>query len=284
MSRRTNRKKVPLKQRLAQVGDAVRSGVRFLAPLVVIAAIAVLVPFGILLGYLHVVSTPYFALDDITVQGVERLDEATVLRKGGVERGANAFDVDPERVELRLEALPWVRRAHVQKRLPRTLHIQIEERRATAVLVDDGAYTLLDVQGEPFKQLDGADPVDELLELPLITGLSRAEAEAESGQQLVLEALEVVRLAAEQKLPALSEVHIDPVMGLSIVPAETGIEIRLGRGRYPERLERLRAVFAAIEREGREVDYILLDNEESLNRVTVGNHAMDRVADAPKKK
>lgn len=274
----SNRRRIPLKERAKQLGQGVRALVRYLVPLVVLAAVAVGVPVAVFFGYQHVVSTPYFSLEEISVRGLQNLTEDEVLRRGGVERGANVFDVEPERIELRLESQPWIRRASVHKRLPRTLEIEIEERVAAAVLVDGDAYTLLDDRGEPFKQIEDGDRVDDLLMLPLITGLSRVEAEAGSGQTLVLEALEVVRLATDRNLPTLSEVHIDLVMGLSIVPAATGIEIRLGRGRYPERLERLRAVFAAIDREARDVDYILLDNEDSLNRVTVGSHAMDRNA------
>ncbi len=281
-SKKTNRRRIPLKERAQSLGRGLRSISRYLAPLIVLALVAVGVPVAVFLGYMHVVSTPYFSLDDITIRGLHSLDEEDILSQAGVVRGSNAFDVDPQRVKLQLEALPWIRSAQVEKRLPRSLTIQVEERTPSAVLVDGKVFTLLDARGEPFKRIEGGDPVDELLRLPLITGLSRAEAEAPAGQELVLEALEVVRLVEERKLPALSEVHVDPVMGLSIVPAESGIEIRLGRGRYAERLERLRAVFAAIEREARDVDYILIDNEESLNRVTVGSRATERSGDSLK--
>lgn len=275
-TKKTNRRRVPIKERFKSLGKAVKAGVRYIVPLIVLAIVAVGVPVAVFFGYRHVVSTPYFSLDDVQVRGLQNLSEAEVLTHAGVRRGANAFDIEPKRVELQLETMPWIRDARVTKRLPRTLEIEIDERVAAAVLVDGGTYTLIDDRGEPFKQIDDADRVDDLLELPLISGLSRSEAKAGNGQELVLEALDVVRIAREQQLPELSEIHIDPVMGLSIVPTDSGIEIRLGRGKYKQRLERLRSVFAALEQEAREVDYILLDSEENLNRVTVGNHATER--------
>lgn len=273
--RKTNKKRTPLKVRIKSAGAAIVQGVRRLVPLVFLAAIAVGVPFGIFAAYLHIVSTPYFALDDIRVHGLELLEEDAVLRKAGVTRGMNVFDVDLEVMKQRLEAQPWIRKAELEKRLPATLEITVEERSAAAVLIDGASYVLLDADGEPFKTLEPTDAVDELLQLPLVTGISRAEATAQPGQTLVVEAMEVVRLAGENGLPEISEVHIDPVMGLSLVPTDSGIEIRLGRGRYKERMERLRAVFATIEQEGRDVDYILIDQEGKLNRVTVGRRAMD---------
>lgn len=270
-ARKTNRRKTPLKVRVKSAGAWCVGVVRRVVPLMFLAIVAVAVPLGVFMGYLHVVSTPYFAVKDVSIKGAKLLEKDRILSIAGIDDGVNVFDVDVRRAEQRLVAYPWIRRARVEKRLPQTLNIEIEERAAAALLVDGSSYVLLDADGEPFKSLEPSDEVDELLTLPLVTGISRAEAQDEHGQELVVEAMEVVRLAKSYNLPPLSEVHIDPVMGLSIVPAESGIEIRLGRGKYSERLDRLRAVFAAIEREGRVVDYILIDQEEKLNRVTVGS-------------
>lgn len=267
---------MPLKRRLQMIGGGIRAGVVYLAPLVGLAAIAVAVPVGVYFGYQHVVSTPYFSLDDIQVHGNTYLTTETILELAAVTHGMNVFDLDPDAVQRTLQAEPWIRNVRVEKRLPRTLEITVEERAATAMLIDDNSYTLLDVFGEPFKQLDGDDAVDELLELPMLTGLTRAQAETPSGQQLIVEALNVVQIAEQHDIPQLSEVHIDTVMGLSIVPQDSGIEIRLGRGKYEERLQRVRVVLDAIEDEARDVDYILADQENSLNRVTVGSRAADR--------
>ncbi len=212
-------------------------------------------------------------MKNLQIEGLRNLDREEVLDQAGIVPGVNAFDVDPEIVQKRLESQPWIRRVRVERRLPDTLEIAVEERVASAILVDGSSYVLLDSSGEAFKTLEPGDPVDRLLELPLVTGLSRPETQSGAGQQLVVDALEVVRLADSLGLPRLSEVHVDPVLGLSIVPAESGAEIRLGKDRYAARLQRLRAVLATIEREGRSVDYILIDQEEKLNRVTVGNRA-----------
>lgn len=272
-NRNTNRRRVPLKVRAKQAAQWVKSAARRVVPVLILAAIAVGVPIAVFQGYLHVVSTPYFAVENLQIKGLNNLGREDVLKQAGIVPGVNAFDLDPDAIRQRLESQPWIRRVRVERRLPDTLEINVEERVATAVLVDGASYVLLDSSGEPFKTLEPGDPVDRLLKLPLVTGLSRAETESESGQQFVIDALEVVRLANSLGLPELSEVHVDRVLGLSVVPADSGIEIRLGRGRYDERLKRLRAVLATVEREGRSVDYILLDQEEKLNRVTVGSRA-----------
>src|SRR5699024_6920467 len=64
----------------------------------------------------------------------------------------------------------------------------------------------------------------------------------------------------------LSEIHIDSTLGLTLVTAATGVEIRLGRGRYRERLRRLEVVQRAIAQRAMEADYILIDQESDLSR------------------
>jgi hypothetical protein len=68
----------------------------------------------------------------------------------------------------------------------------------------------------------------------------------------------------------LSEIHLDKVMGVSFVTREMGAEVRLGMGRWDERMTRLKSVLDAILQDGEEVDYILVDEEVNLSRVTVG--------------
>jgi len=68
---------------------------------------------------------------------------------------------------------------------------------------------------------------------------------------------------------SLSEIHVDPVLGLTLVTEGVGTEIRIGNDRYRERLERLKTVRRTLEERGVEPSYLLMDGE-SLERITVG--------------
>jgi cell division protein FtsQ len=195
----------------------------------------------------------------------------------------NIFDVDVDRVKALVESEPWVASVRVERRLPNRLSVDVTEWEPAGVLVSGATWHLIDRHGNVFKALEPTDPVDSVLGLPFVTGIEENEAKSEVSKELLVEALDLVdayrRLGLHADYP-LSEVHVDRVMGLSLVP-ENGVEIRLGRGRYQERLKRLGVVLATLEAEGRDADYILIDQEEDLSRVTVGQRTQGTDASGP---
>ncbi len=246
-----------------------------IVPITLLVVVAVGIPWGAFEAYLHVVSSPYFSLKTIDVEGEEHVTEDSLLGRAEIIPGMNIFDVDVERVKALVESEPWVAHARVERRLPNRLSIHVDEWKPEGVLVQGSTWYLLDREGVAFKALEPTDPVDTVLGLPFVTGIDADEADAADTKTLIAEALDLVeayeRMGLNTDYP-LSEVHIDRVMGLSLVP-ENGMEIRLGRGRYQERLKRLGVVLATLEAEGRDADYVLIDQEEDLSRVTVGQRA-----------
>src|SRR5690606_2862918 len=82
----------------------------------------------------YVRTSPAFAIGTIELEGRERLDEAEVLRVAGLALGTNVFELSVEDVRARLQRHPWIARAEVERRLPGTFRVRIEERRAALVL------------------------------------------------------------------------------------------------------------------------------------------------------
>lgn len=270
-SGRKNRRKRPLGHRLRAWRDKLVALGRKAIPVVFLLAVAVGLPYGIFHAYIHTVSGHYFQLETIDVDGLSRVDRATLLERAGLLEGVNMFDVDAERASEAVEAHPWIRSARVERRLPDQVVVDVEEYEAAAVVVDDG-YQLVDERGEVFKELESSEAGD-LLELPLVTGVDVDETSPKELRNRLLEALGVVEMYRVRGLAdwqPLSEVHFDPVLGLSIVTADSGTEIRLGRGRYRERLERLEVVQSSLVERGIDAEYILIDQESDLSRVAVG--------------
>lgn len=270
-----NRRRRSTKQRLGSIKELGKRAAGKILPFTLLAVVAVGIPYGAFAAYLHVVSSPYFSLEQIEVEGAEHVTKESLLGRAEIELGMNIFDVDVERVKTLVESEPWVESARVERRLPDRLTVDVSEHEPAAVLVVGSTWHLIDGRGETFKALEPTDPVDTVLALPFVTGLEPNEAQNPASRELVVEALELVHVYNRMGLAAdypLSEVHVDRVMGLSLVPTN-GMEIRLGRGRYEERLKRLGVVLATLEGEGRGADYLLIDQEEDLSRVTVGQRS-----------
>lgn len=279
--RSKNRRKRPFKERLRAIWKRMVDLGRKALPVVVLLAVAIAIPYGIFQAYIRTVSGPYFELDEIEVRGLEHVDEDALLETAGLYEGLNVFDIDLERAEAAVESLAWVDRAEFDRRLPDRVAITIEEYRPEAVLVDSG-YQLVDDEGRAFKQLEPSDSVDALVDRPLITGMSVEDLDDSEGRDRFFDAVKAAETYDEMGLSdweALSEVHVDAVVGLTLITEESSIEVRLGRGRIRERLERLEQVQESIVQRSMEVDYILIDRESDLSRVAVGRHRQPGTAE-----
>jgi cell division protein FtsQ len=89
-----------------------------------------------------------FAVDDVLVEGRVRSDSGAILKALEVERGTPILSIDPAAAQARLEALPWVSRAAVERRLPRIVYLRLTERRPMALFQSSRFAELPLVVGE----------------------------------------------------------------------------------------------------------------------------------------
>jgi cell division protein FtsQ len=86
-------------------------------------------------------------VDDIEVVGRTTTDTATILAALGAHAGTPILAVDPVHAKEQLEALPWVRSAAIERRLPGTIFVRLVERTPLAVWQHDGKQELIDRDG-----------------------------------------------------------------------------------------------------------------------------------------
>jgi len=87
------------------------------------------------------------ALASIEVTGRERQSKDSLLEALGVARGAPMMEIDLGAAQTRLEALPWIRSAELERRLPDTLFVRLVEREPFAFWQKDGKLALIDRDG-----------------------------------------------------------------------------------------------------------------------------------------
>jgi len=87
------------------------------------------------------------AVEDIQVEGRQMTRREDILTALGAGRGTPILSVDPVEAKARLEALPWVRAAAVERRLPDTLFVRLAERQPLAIWQNKGHLALIDVEG-----------------------------------------------------------------------------------------------------------------------------------------
>jgi cell division protein FtsQ len=207
-------------------------------------------------------------LREVHFTGLSRVRAEELLALAPVRRGDHLLAVDPGAVEAALLRHPWVASAHVERRLPHGLDVQIVERHAAAVVVLGDLY-LVDTHGEVFKRAAPGDGLD----LPVITGIEREAwiERREEIQPLVAGALALVTrwqaLGLADRAP-VAEIHVDPDFGTTVTTA-AGTEIRLGQFGLEEKLSRLTRLLSQLDAEGRRAQVIHLDNRRHPEWVAV---------------
>lgn len=84
----------------------------------------------------------------------------------GVSRGDPMLEFSPEAARTRIETIAWVQHAHVERRLPGTILVRIDERRPFAIWQNNGAFVIIDREG----RVVASDGLDQFGPLPLLVG------------------------------------------------------------------------------------------------------------------
>ncbi|MBM3598896.1 MAG: FtsQ-type POTRA domain-containing protein [Alphaproteobacteria bacterium] len=105
-------------------------------------------------------------VDDVLVVGRAETPRADVLAAIGAVRGMPIFAIDPTAAKARLEQLPWVRMATVERRLPGTVFVRLAEREPIALWQSQGRLQLVDREGTAIAVRD----VENFGHLPIVVG------------------------------------------------------------------------------------------------------------------
>jgi cell division protein FtsQ len=87
------------------------------------------------------------SVGEVTVEGSQHTAPEALRAALGLSRGDSLFTADPWIVRRRIEALPWVKSATVERRYPHTLIVRIVERTATARYREGRSTMLIDEAG-----------------------------------------------------------------------------------------------------------------------------------------
>lgn len=87
------------------------------------------------------------ALENVDVVGRQRQSTASILAALRVRRGMPMLAIDLAAAQVRLQSLPWVRRADIERQLPDTLFIRLTEREPFAFWQRNGTLSLIDRDG-----------------------------------------------------------------------------------------------------------------------------------------
>ena len=117
-------------------------------------------------------------VQNVIIEGRNKTPEAKLRAALGVSRGDMLLGVSLTAARARIEALNWVQRASVERRLPNTIIVTVQERRPFAVWQTAGKFVLVDRAGQVVEDGDPAKDAAAFSSLPLIVGAGAPEAAA----------------------------------------------------------------------------------------------------------
>ena len=98
-------------------------------------------------SYLATTSGWGFTVQNILVDGRKETDADTLKAMMAVDKGDAILGVSPSDIKTRIEKLSWVKKASVERRLPDTLYVKIEERVPVALWQKHKKLLLIDGDG-----------------------------------------------------------------------------------------------------------------------------------------
>lgn len=93
-------------------------------------------------------------VEDVLVVGRVETPRADVLAAIGAARGMPILAIDPAAAKARLEQLPWIKAASVERRLPGTVFVRLSEREPVALWQREGRLQPVDRDGKVIAAAD----------------------------------------------------------------------------------------------------------------------------------
>jgi cell division protein FtsQ len=226
----------------------------------VLVLVVLLVSAGVAFSLVLVrASVRMFPVREILFSGNMHITEAELNTLAGVRPGEGLLTVSGRDVSSRLLQSPWIRTVSIRKDLPDRLMIRVSEATPFAILDRKGQAFLIDEKGRLLEKIHG----DSVPFLPIIS------ADPERMHESFIEAIRLAAVIKERKI-ATERNRVEIIANVK-APEELSlvvdsVVIKIGRGDYEQKLERLFALEDEIRKRMVTVDYVDL---RFANRVVV---------------
>ena len=202
--------------------------------------------------FLHTSSS--FNIEEIDIQGLNRLKEKEILNLLSLDLPQNIFYIDLKEARKRIEIHPRIAEAIIHRRPPKRVIIQVREREPIALINQKDSFLGVDVSGVPFPLIEPLKEID----LPLITGISSSEIvigeESNStGLKMALDILKVILSLKGDLYGQVSEINVEDGITLYTIEAT---RVRMGRENFREQLLNLQGVLIHLNKEKKKAEYI----------------------------
>jgi cell division protein FtsQ len=224
----------------------------------ILGALILLIGAGVMASFgLYRAISRAFPVNEVAVYGNMHLSDGELRALAGIYNHDGFLKVSAREVSERVLKSPWIKAVSVRKDFPHRVLIKVQETSPFAILEMKGRAFLIDEKGRMLEEMKDAVPF-----LPVIT------TDPSKNRDNFTEALSLARVLKDRKIAAeRNRVEIIADKGpenISLVM--DNVVIKIGRGNYEQKLNRLFELEEEIKRRAVAVDYVDL---RFANRVVV---------------
>lgn len=192
----------------------------------------------------------FFTIEQVQVRGTSNLSPQEVIQAAGIAPGTNILRLEEKRVKNNLKLHPLIADVTVERKLPRTVIINVTERKPVAVIPADKGFVFIDEESHIMM----VRPVLGEAELPFLTGPVINKLSLQPGDKIedknVQEAVRLLCLLPAGLEGRIKEVYAARTDQMLMYTSE-GIEVRLGgTDQVEDKLRKLESILAELGRSG----------------------------------
>ena len=93
------------------------------------------------------IKLPYFKIQNINVYNNKIISSSEIAKDSGVQKNSNIFYIDTSSIENNVKNNPYILSAEIHRKLPNSINIYVNERKAIFYAEKDGKFAIIDKTG-----------------------------------------------------------------------------------------------------------------------------------------
>jgi cell division protein FtsQ len=214
-------------------------------------------------------ATARFKPARVVYEGTRHLDEQSLHLLLKRSLPSNLLKADLPHLRRIVEAEPWVKNASVRRRLPNLLLISIVEREPAAAATIDGELFVVDSEGIILERFG---PRYQSLDGPLVVGLqnmARENAKEANAARMetYLRVLQEFRSPQRDHSNTISEIHVENIDRVAVIPANDSVPVYLGNDRFLQRFQTFlssKELYEEVKSQYGQIEYVDVSYENKI--------------------